>query len=72
MKLQVQWAGYNREICVVVLNPDLTFRNRKEKSGVGKLRERSLQPLPASLSTKVLVLGDKPQEIIIIIVKSVA
>jgi len=42
MKLQVQWAGYDREICVVVLNPDLTFPNRKEKSGVGKLRERSL------------------------------
>jgi len=36
MKLQVQWAGYDCEICVVVLNPDLTFPNRKEKSGVGR------------------------------------
>jgi len=37
-------AGYDGEICVVVLNPDSTFPNRKEKSGVGTLRERSLAP----------------------------
>ena len=35
-------AGYDREICFVVLNPVSTFPNRKVKSGVGKLRERSL------------------------------